>query len=215
MAQEVQGQVGLAGNLADGNKADLRLARNLSLVTGDGQGRYAEQNRVGRVFHATTATAGIAHGSALTATPALALANPANSGFNIGILKLFFGPVSGTLGVGTLWWTVGANPATLPAETTAALRNSGLLTGNNNGDVAKAYSGVSLTTTPTVVRPSAISYEGVVVATAETSYVPPQTEIVDSDLMIPPGFFAAVEGIGTAGTAPLVVLAIAYELLPL
>jgi hypothetical protein len=213
MAQEIQGKVGYQGTPADGNLADLRLARELALVVGDGQGRYYEKSSRGQSFIASTAAAGIAHGSALTATGALMLANPLGSGKNLSINRLVFGAVSGTLGVGQLWWCVGANPAALPAETTAATRQCCLLNNTNSGDIAKAYSGVSLTTVPVVVRPSPIGYEGVVVATAETSFVPPQIEEVSGELVVPPGFFVAVEGLGTAGTSPLVVLAISYDVI--
>lgn len=213
MGQEIQGKVGYAGAPADGGILTLRLSRELGLAVGDAQGRYYEKASRGQSFIASTAAAGIAHGSALTATGALMLANPLGSGKNLSINRLVFGAVSGTLGVGQLWWCVGANPAALPAETTAATRQGALLNNSSANDVAKAYSGVSLTTVPVVVRPTAIGYEGVVVATAETSFLPPQIEEVAGELVVPPGFFVAVEGIGTAGTSPLVVLALSYDVI--
>ncbi len=211
MAVEMQGKVGPVV-AADSNTIDPRLGRDGGVMVADLHGRYYESVSRGNTFIASTATAGIAHGNALTATGALMLANPAGSGKNLSIQKLFWGTVSGTLGIGQFWWCVGANPATLPAETSAATRVCALLTGSAPGDVAKAYSGVSLTTVPTAVRPTALGYDGTVVATAQTSLTVPLFEEVAGEIVVPPGFFVAVEGIGSsAGTTPLVVLSITYE----
>lgn len=192
----------------------VRQGRDGGLAAFDLHGRFYEQTSRGLSFIATTAAAGIAPGTALTATGALMLANPVGSGVNLSINKLFFGLAvsGGTLGPGNLWWTGGANPAVLPAETTAALRNRGAFNTSNAGDAAKAYSGVSLTTVPVIIRPTVFTldtYVGTV-----TSLNAPQFEEVAGELVVPPGFFIAVEGIAGAGTSPLVVLAISYENIP-
>jgi hypothetical protein len=211
MALEVQGKVGPVV-VADGSLSDPRLGRDSPLIVGDAHGRFYENASRGLTFNATTAAAGIAPGTVLTATGALMLANPLGSGKNIAILKLFFAYVSGTFGAGTMWWAQGANPATLPAETAAALRTSTLANGSNTNDVAKAYSGVSLTTVPTIVRPTSINLA--VYAGGATTLNPGQWEEVAGEIVIPPGFFVAVEGIAAAGTTPLVNLALTYEVVP-
>lgn len=213
MAVEIQGKVGPIV-AADSTLNDPRLGRDGASVVTDLHGARYEQASRGKVFHASTAAAGIAPGTVLAAAGALLLANPAASGFNVAILKLVFGYVSGTLGVGHLWWVQGANPAALPAETTAATRSSGLISPAASGDVAKAFSGVSLTTVPTVLRPTAISLDPYAGTAAPLTLQPMQVEDVNGSIVIPPGFFAGVEGIAAAGTSPLVLLAFEYEIVP-
>ncbi len=213
MATEIQGKVGIGGTPADGSLADPRLGRDLSVVVVEGHGRYYENASRGLTLVASTATAGIAPGTALTATPALALVNPVGSGKNLSILKVFYSYVSGTLGTGALWYCQGLNPSALPAETTAAFRSSCLLSGqtSNANDVAKTYSGVSLTNTPVAIRPSAFSLNPYVGTAAPLTLQPPLWEEVGGDLIVQPGAFFAIEGIAGAGTTPLVQLAITYE----
>jgi hypothetical protein len=211
MALEIQGRVGPVV-ISDGNLSDPRLTRDAAIVVGDAHGRYYENASRGLTFVAVTAAAGISPGTALTATGALMLANPAGSGKNIAILKLALGWVSGTFPVGAIWWTQGANPSPLPAESAAALRMSTLLNGGATNDVARAYSGVSLTTVPTIMRPSAILM-GPYVGTGAVLN-PVQFEEVAGEIVIPPGFFVAVEGIAAGGTSPLANLSLTYEVVP-
>lgn len=209
MAWEIQGKVGPAGTPADGNTADLRLTRELGTVVGDGRGHFYESASRGTTFIACTAAAGIAPGTALTATGALMLANPTGSGKNLSILRAKMAYVSGTFGAGVIWWTSGINPASLPAETSAALRNCSFLNLTNSGDIAKAYSGVSLTNSPVIIRPS--SFDLGTYAGTSTTILPPLDEIIDGELVVPPGFYVALEGIAASGTSPLVNLSITYE----
>lgn len=215
MAYEVQARVGSV-LASDGTIIDPRLAREGDGVVRDGAARYYERTSRGLVFIATTASAGIAPGTALTATGALMLANPAGSGKNLSVIRATQGYVSGLPGAAQMWWTQGACPAALPAETTAALRCSGFLNGTSAGDVAKAYSGVSLTNAPTIVRPAAFGALGVyAIATAgAANFNPMQQEEVAGALVVSPGFYVALEGIGAAGTSPLFSFSIEYEVVP-
>jgi hypothetical protein len=208
--QEAQGQVGPAGALADGAKATLRQGREVQLIASDLSGKYYESASRQQTFIACTAAAGIAPGTVLTATGALMLANPVGSGYNLEILRARMAWVSGTFGAGTVWWVQGANPAALPAETAAAQRVSTFLNGTNSGDVAKAYSGVSLTTVPTIVRPT--GWALAVYAGTGAVLNPPLDEPVEGELVVPPGFFVALEAIAAAGTSPIVNLSITYAL---
>jgi hypothetical protein len=213
MAYEVQAKTGpVLGQ--DGSLVDLRTTRDCALAVGDVHGRYYENASRGLTFVATTATAGIAPGTALTATPPLALVNPAGSGKNIEILKVIFAYVSGTLGAGSLWYCQGLNPTTLPLETAAAIRSCTLLSGvtTNANDVSKAYSGVSLTNTPVIIRSSAFSLDAYVGTV--TTWNPPNIEEIASSIILTPGAFFAIEGIAGAGTSPLVSLAIEYAVVP-
>jgi len=196
---------------ADNTTQQIRMGRDAPLITGDLHGRYYENASRGQTFTAATASAGIAHGSALTATPAFAILNPAGSGRNISILKTFWGYVSGTLGSGSLWYTQGANPGSLPAETAAAFRSATLLSGAKAaaGDVALAYSGISLTNTPVLVRPSAFTLSAYAGA---ANIIVPLVEEIAGEIIVQPGAFFAIEGIGTAGTTPLIVIGCTYEI---
>jgi len=217
MAWEIQGKVGLQGFPADGGLADLRLARDLALVVGDAHGRYYENASRGLSFIATTAIAGISPGTALGASPPLAIANPAGSGRNIAILKTRWQWLSGTFGTGNFVYAQGLNPAALPAETTAAVRSSTLLSGQttNANDIAKAYSGVSLTNTPVLLTPSAFQYSALTAALPTTGpLTPPQFEEIAGKIIVAPGAFFAIQGIGGAGTSPLCLLSISYEVVP-
>jgi len=215
MSYEIQGKVGPVV-AADGSLADVRLGRDLCTTIVEGHGRYYENASRGLTLVASTATAGIAPGTALSASPALALANPAGSGKNLSILKVFYGYVSGTLGTGVLWYVQGINPAALPAETTAAFRSSALMSGATapNNDVAKTYSGVSLTNTPVAVRPSAFSLNPYAGGASPLTLNPPLWEEIGGDLIIQPGGWFGIEGIAGAGTTPLVVLGVTYEVVP-
>jgi hypothetical protein len=209
---EIQGNVG-PFVAADGTKIDPRLGRYADVITSDLNGRYYEKASRGEVYVATTAIAGIAPGTVISASPALALLNPANSGKNIQILKMFVAYISGSIGPTVMWWVQGQNPAALVAETTAATRASAFITGSiaAAGDVAKTYSGVSLTTVPVIIRPSTVSFATYVGGAAP---IPPQFEEVAGEFVIPPGYFIGLEGVGAAGTTPLIAIGFTYALSP-
>ena len=199
---------------ADGVDQPVRGARDGAVLVGDLHGRYYETASRGLSFVASTATAGIAPGTALSATPPMALLNPAGSGRNISIQKVFYSYVSGTLGVGTLFYVQGTNPGSLPAETAAAIRSVSLLGGSTSSpnDVAKAYSGISLTNTPVIVRPSAFSINPYAGTAAPLTLHPPLIEEIAGELVLAPGAWFGVQGIGAAGTSPLITIGISYEI---
>ncbi len=168
------------------------------------------------MFHGSVASAGFAHGTALTATGLLSLMNPAGSGVNLEVLKVTLGFVSGTLGAGTLWWVKAANPTSNPSEdATKAVRSAGLVTGSPNdaGSKAKIYSNVSMTNVPVIVRPTCISYAPLVIGTTAVA-LPALVEETDGSIVIPPGYWAGIQGIGSGGSSPLVIVGIEWQEVP-
>jgi hypothetical protein len=215
---EIEAKVGPQQN-SDGSKILVRGGRTGALNVADAHGKYTELATRGLIFSGATASAGIAHGTALTATPPLALANPSSSGVNLSILRATMGIVSGTLGIGTLWWVAAANAvAGLPAESSNAFRSVNRVNGAALGTAGgssqgRIFSNVSLTTSPVLVRPTAISYTAMNLASIATA-LPVMSEETAGAIVVPPGFWVALQGIGTSGTTPLVQLGIEWEEIP-
>jgi len=208
MATDINGQVG-PQVVGDGSHTLPRLDRTGSQVTAQGRGEYAEATARGRVFHASSVATGFTHGTALTATGLLTLLNPVGSGFNLELLRCnLVVAAAGTLGIGFMAHTWGGNPLIVPAEAGATVAGGNP---SNTGRVAKCYHNVSVTTVPTMLRPSSIHY-GAYAAGAGNPV--PLFEEVKGDIVIPPGYFWAFEGIGAAGTSPLVVASVTWMEVP-
>lgn len=206
-----QAQVGVA-SYPDNEEAPARAARDGSLVVAIGQSELFEQASRGQLFIASTGVAGVAHGTAFGATPPFALLNPNGNDMALVVSHALLGYVSGTLGAGTFAWGQATAPAgAAPAGFLTTLQ-AGKLTGVQNPGTSTgvAYSAVSLTNTPTILRPS-WSYG----AFAGGSLMPsaPRDE-VKGEFIVMPGAFLALQGIGTAGTSPLVVLAVGWYEVP-
>lgn len=205
MATDINGKVG--PQIAQDGSATLpRLDRSAAMVVTQARGKYAEASGRGKVFHASTVATGFTHGTALTATGLLTLLNPVGSGYNLELLRVTFGvAAAGTLGLGFMAHVWGGNPLIVPAEAGAVVAgaNPALL-----GYVAKAYHNVSVTTVPTMLRPSTIAYG----AFTDGNVAPvPCFEEVNGDIVVPPGYFWSFQGIGSAGTSPLVIVSATWQ----
>src|SRR5882672_6343040 len=94
---------GIVGEIsvADGVQAQFRQGRQSDLIVSELQGRYYEQTKRGRKFTAMLAatTTGVAAGNitgaAAAASTQFAIWNPAGSGFDLVLQKLFIGVISG------------------------------------------------------------------------------------------------------------------------
>jgi hypothetical protein len=165
-----------------------------------------EVTRHAKSFIATTPSAGVAPGTALTTTPPLTLYNPQNSNVYLALIGAKLGYVSGTLGGGSL--VLGANPSlTQVAPTggtplTSQCTLFGFITGKG-----LAYQGATLAAAPTLVAP--VFTLGAFVGT--TAALMELDAAWEGDFMLAPGASVSLQGIAGAGTAPLVLLSLLWE----
>src|ERR1700676_1834669 len=87
-----------ATSQADGTSALARGGKEGQQVVAQCHGKYYEAARRGKLSAACTAAAGVAPGTAVGTTAALAIFNPAGSGVRLAIKKVGVGYISGTLG---------------------------------------------------------------------------------------------------------------------
>lgn len=194
--------------LADGAQVPPTLGRQGQTQVDDTHARYynmAYRTSLGEAnaFSATLATTGVAPGSAFTATPPFLLWNPAGSGKNIYIIRTSIGYVSGTLGAATLWYGYVLNQTTKPTTGTALAINSTVI-GVQGGGVGQAFTGSTVVAAPTGLRPSAFNWGAYAGAGAVLN--PQWSEEIGGNIMLTPGSCFAMQGIGAAGTTPLMVM---------
>ena len=192
--------------LADGATAALRGSRNGSLVCTNGMGDYTEAASRGVIMEVCTPVAGIAPGTALSTTPPLALWNPPGSNKFLALLKSYMGFISGTLGGGSIVYSVVDSQTTVPSgglELTPRCSTIGWPRG-----VGRAFQGSTLASTPAILRPAFIM--GALVNT--TAVAPdPALDEVKGAIIVPPGTVLCMQGIASGGTSPLVLLSMIYE----
>jgi hypothetical protein len=194
--------------LGIGTRGPIRLDQLSGVVISRGQLTYSEMVARGLIWTAAN-TAGLAPGTALTATPTFALHNPINSGVNLHLQRFTMAWTSGTLGAGKLWHCFHPLQATLPTGTLVTpLNNLGGYT--VTGQRAKVFS----TITAGLVAPTqGIRIAGTVTALAADAGTgpPPIDDKLDGDLIVPPGGTWSPQEIGGAGTSPLVFFSIAWK----
>lgn len=192
--------------LSDGAPATLRGDKTGAAVFTAAHAQYLEPAYRGTIMEACTAAAGVAPGTALSTTPPIAIWNPPSSGKNIAILKTSMGYVSGTFGAGTMVYAVVPSQTTVPTTGTELVPQSTLI-GAPRG-VGRVFSGSTLAAVPTILRP-AFTF-GAILA---TSVFPPDVilDLVDGAIIVAPGTVFCMQGIATAGTTPLALLAFSYE----
>jgi len=155
---------------------------------------------LGNVF--TAMTGSVAPGTALSTAPPLALHNPLTSQFDLIILELVYGFVSGTIGAGHLQFAYAAQPAAPTGG--AALTARPVEIGRVLTSTGKAYQGSTIAT-PTALRPA------LQLGSSANSAI---SECVNPAIKILPGRVLSVEGVAAAGTTPLIVLAITWLEIP-
>lgn len=171
-----------------------------------GAGYYAARDA--RLFHGATAVAGVAPGTSLSTTAGFALHNPSDSDVDLAIQRVVAGYISGTLGAGTIFHAANLAPVTTTPTGTAIVARSARF----NGTPAK---GVPLTTAtvvaPTLIRPFA-SLGASLASTAEAPWR--AEEIVDGEIVVPPGCTYILHAVAAAGTSPLIAYGVTWEEIP-
>jgi hypothetical protein len=198
------------GQGAQGAESDLRLTNDLGLVVQQLHGRLFEAAIRQKLFYAATSTAGVAPGTAINTTPPLALYNPDGSGVLLAVLKTWMGMKSGTLGVGTLFYTNTTAKGAAPG-TGAVLTPKSAYLGASLGQ-GQAFQGSTLASTPTILRP-ALTITPIVDSTAAAPWY--WEDNVDGSIIVPPGYAVALQEVGAAGSSPLVQFGILWEEVPI
>lgn len=194
----------------EGATAELTFGRNGALRVQQAHASRADAVMRNRVFHQSTAAAGVAPGTALSTTPPAVLYNPTNSGVVAAILKVSVGYVSGTLGAGSIVMGFTPQQVSLPSGGTALTPQNAFL--SNAKPQCTSHQGSTLVAAPTILRP--VWQLGAALATTP-EFVRSAVEKVDGEVVVPPGCAFALQGIAAAGTSPLVLLGITWEEIPI
>ena len=157
--------------------------------TYDCKPRYECMASANSLFHASTAVAGVAPGTALSTTPPMVLWNPPASGKMAAIVRVRIAYLSGALGAGSVVYAR-ADQITVPSGGTELVPISGALQALSG--TIRAFQGSTLTNTPTIVAPA-------FTLTAAPSISPGQDEVA-GELCILPGQAFAIQAIAAAGT---------------
>ncbi len=195
--------------LADGTQVPPRLGRQGGVVTDDGHARYYEmayRTSIGESnsYVSSTGTAGVAPGTVLSTTPPFALWNPANSGKNLYIIRTAMGIVSGTFGLGQMWYGYVNAQNTKPTGGTA-LANVSTCIGVTSTGVGQAFQASTVAAIPTILRPS--PWNWALYASASATVLNPQwSEEIGGNIMVMPGNVFVMQAVAGAGTSPLVSL---------
>src|SRR2546421_5347875 len=187
-------------------RGPVRMDQFGSVVVTRGKLTYSEMVSRGLIWTAAN-TAGLAPGTALTATPTFCLFNPPNSGVNGHLQRFQSSWASGTLGAGKLWHCF--HPQQLVPPTGTALVPLNNLGGFSTGNRIKAFTTITAGLT---IPAQGIRIAGTVTALAADAGTgpPPIDDKLDGDLIIPPGVTWSPQEIGAAGTTPLVFFTIAW-----
>jgi hypothetical protein len=191
MAFEIAGQVG-PQILSDGATQPFRQGRAAELVVQELHGRFYEQafrkNTFSLALTATSSTiaTGNINAAAAAASTQFALWNPVASGVNLVLLKVFVGPISGTAPVAGCFHNImtGAVPS---------IASVGTAYNNYVGGappVARYVASAAGTTLTgggalVVMRPMAMNVFAA--ALAASTNVQPIMELLDGDIILPPG----------------------------
>lgn len=210
----IQARVG-EGLGSDGTAIDLRLAKNGSLVTAEGQGKYYEETSRGHVYSFTlvAGTTAISAGNLINAAAAastqFAIWNPTGSGKNLSLLKFGVWVISGTSPISGLFHSFSSTAPTIVSSGVS------LPVCNNVGraydGVAKYLShasGANLTgsTALLTIRAADIFFSaGTFAALGGQRAI----EYIDGDIVVPPGT-AWVPTWQAAGTSMLVGYSITW-----
>lgn len=205
-----EGKVG-SQLLGEGSSAQLSFGRNNALRVQGAHCGMADPVMRNRVYHSSTAAAGVAPGTVSSTTPPHVLWNPPNSGVVAAVRKVMLGYVSGTLGAGTIGMLFTPQQVSLPSGGTLLVAQNAFL--SNAKPQCTSHQGSTLVAAPTLLRP--VWYAGPALAT--TAEFPRNvSELVDGEVVVPPGVAFALQGFAMgAGTTPLVVFGITWEEIPI
>jgi hypothetical protein len=155
-------------------------------------------------YIASTGVAGVAPGTALSTTPPFALWNPANSGKNLYLIRTRIGYVSGTLGLGQVWYAQTTPQSTKPTGGTQLTVNSSVV-GNLQTGAGQAFQGSVLAAVPTILMPSQFQLGPYAGAGASINVY--SVDEMGGSIIIAPGSAFIMQAVGAAGTTPLMLFA--------
>lgn len=205
---------GIVGNnragMGDGAADAFRMGKTGELIQSRAHGEFYETVSRGGTFSACTATGGVAHGTSLSTTAAFCLHNPIGSGVNLSIVSASFGYLSGTLGLGVMYFTTHAGVQVAnPTGTAITIRQN--LLGSSSAGKALAF------TTATVATQIAIRpFTSFGPYLASTVFVPViAKDYVNGEIVVSPGYGVNLHSVAGAGTSPLVLLGMSWEEVPI
>ena len=210
-----QGTPSTPQNYGDGAYGYLRLVRTGALAVARIHALGQEAAIRGKLFWGSNQTAGVAPGTSLGTSAALAIYNPSGSGVAIVIwkLKLFLGSTPGTIGAGVIFGVDHSSQGT-PGGT--AITPKPCLVGSGLSPAAakvfeSATSLSAVSGTPTHTRP--LWTIGALAAQATGSLV--EDEIVtDGDIVVAPNSAFSIQEVGASGSTPKLGYAIQFEEVP-
>jgi len=160
---------------------------------------FYEYGRRGQVYMATIAAAGVAPGTATSTTPPFSLYNPPGSGKNLVVLRSKCSVLSGTLGLGTVFWQGSLQTTTPSGGAALAVLNSKV--GSTATGVGTAYTLSTLAVTPSLLSPA---FQVLTTNTVQNDY------LGQGEFIVVPGSALSLEETGAAGTTPLVFLSVTW-----
>lgn len=175
----------------------LRAGRLGDLIV-NAAGKYGELAKSGRLFHGCSAVAGVAPGTTIGTTAAVALANPLGSNVDLVIYEALMTYISGTLGTGTIDWIAHKRNLILPTGTAIEAQNAMIDGPDGTGRMLET---ATVLTGGNLVRPFA--YLPPMLA---SSVQVPWTLIdkVEGAIIVRPGTSVSLQATAAAGTSPLV-----------
>jgi hypothetical protein len=187
----LEGQVG-PQTLQDGARNEVRLGRLGATIVTELHGKYLEQSLRGNVYSACMTAGVIFPAPAATASNVITLANPADSGKSLSLIRfeMVITTLATTPAVGTYGLFVSTN-VVASAVTGTALTPIPTLVGTNAQPVGKVFTTSTLPAAPTYYRPLAtkvttptnpsvipaivLDFDGTAVLTPGTAITPQQT----------------------------------------
>ena len=201
---------GIVGNnragIGDGAGDVFRLGKTGELVQGRAHGEFFEPVSRGTVFSACTATGGVAHGTSLSTTAAFTLHNPLGSGVLVSILSASLGYLSGTLGLGVMYFTTHAGVAVANPTGAAIVIRQNLL------GSAAAGKAIALTTATVVTQIAIRPFTSFGPFLASTVFTPVICkDPVNGEITLAPGYGCNLHSVAGAGSTPLVLIGMSWE----
>ena len=207
----------------DSAAVPLRCMKDFALAKADAHAHFREAVYRGGVYCASTAisvdtgTGAVAPGTALGTTMAMVLYNPVGSGVNLDIWRLRMiwlpGATGNTTVMGAGNVVLAQSPQIVSPGGTAIVPVSCLI-GSAAVGKAKPFTSGTITTAPTIVRPTSINIQAITAAgpTATNGWV--WEELFDGEFLLLPGNVLCVGAVAAAGTTPLVGLGLTWEETP-
>ena len=203
MATVIQAQVGAARS-NDGDFVMPALGRDRDMLVSQLHGRYYQNAKRGNMWVLSTPAAGVTVPIHTNTTAQFVIYNPASSGYDVSVLVVVVGYVSGTMVAGHMVYSFVKGLTTAPTTTTNALiQNARLDSGASMPGGVSAYSPATLAAAATYLRPMGNSQ--VVQAATATNAPWSQIDNVDGSIVLGPGTLLNISG----NAAAFVVAAIA------